>query len=125
MKELQTKDLLVVENDYFNRELIKRTLGNNFIYDIADEGREAIALAGNNLYKLVIIDIHLGAGMSGIDVMREIKKNPMYFLVPFIAMTAYVGQAEKKKFLDAGFNHYLPKPFNIKSLYELISSLIK
>lgn len=41
-----------------------------------------------NEYSIVLLDISLGKGASGIDVLRIIRENPKFKNIPVIAVTA-------------------------------------
>jgi CheY-like chemotaxis protein len=51
-------------------------------------------------------------GVDGFELLREIRRPWTGGSVPVIAVTALVAQAARTRILNAGFQVYLPKPFN-------------
>lgn len=70
---------------------------------------------------LLFLDIHLPDG-SGLEALPAIKKKCP--LLPVITISAYDNGMEKQKALKAGASHFLAKPFNVKSLDELLVNMI-
>lgn len=68
---------------------------------------------------LIILDIIL-PGMSGFDICQELRKINKFKEVPIIAFTSLSMISDKKIFVDAGFNDYIPKTLEINKLIEII-----
>ena len=68
---------------------------------------------------LIILDIIL-PGMSGFDICQELRKIDKFKEVPIIAFTSLSMISDKKIFVDAGFNDYLPKTLEINELIKII-----
>ena len=68
---------------------------------------------------LIILDIIL-PGMSGFDICRELRKIDKFKEVPIIAFTSLSMISDKKLFVDAGFNDYIPKTLEINKLIKII-----
>jgi len=66
---------------------------------------------------LLFLDIHLPDG-SGLDALPEIRKECP--TLPVITISAYDNGMEKQKALSAGATFFLPKPFSVKHVDELI-----
>lgn len=122
-KELQ--DVLVVENDDATRTIIKFYLKNICRVQFTERGEEAIALAKKNIYKAILMDISLGAGLSGIETTKQIRKIIGYENTPIVALTAHAMATDREVFLRAGCSHYLPKPFHRKDLVELMKNILR
>lgn len=134
LKSGQTKDaekislanfnILAAEDNKANQMLLKHMLNK---YDasitMAENGKEVIGLLKNNRYDLVLMDIQMPE-MDGYTAIRTIKKEKS-FNTPVIAMTAYVSEAEIQKCMQAGFDDYLPKPFEEQALLSVISKYHK
>ncbi len=119
-----TKKILIVDNDDVTREFIEVILKKTFFLDKCENGLEAIKLAKDNFYSIILMDIGLGSGMNGIDAAKEIKKIPRYQNIPIIALTAYAMKGDKENFLAEGLTHYISKPFLAKELLNLINEII-
>lgn len=118
------RKVLIVDNDDVTREFVEVILKKNFYIDKCDNGPDAIKLANDNSYSLILMDIGLGSGMNGIEAAKEIKKIPSYQNIPIIALTAYAMKGDKENFLSKGLTHYISKPFLAKELLSLINEII-
>ncbi|MFA7227802.1 MAG: PAS domain S-box protein [Melioribacteraceae bacterium] len=118
-------DVLLIEDNQLNVEVVQRFLSKMCRVSFAKDGKSAIEMAGNNDYALLMIDINLGHGMDGVQVLKEIKKLDGYKSKPVIALTGYASDANKKDFLSQGFTHYLAKPFEKKDLISIIERITK
>ena len=88
----------------------------------APEGLNAIK---NNLPHFVLSDINM-PGMNGFELLREIRAlgTAAGGNVPVIAMTALVTHLDRARILNAGFQAFLPKPFNPETLVEAVLTVI-
>lgn len=82
-------------------------------------------MAETNYYSLFLLDINLGRGMNGIDVLVEIRKMPKYADTPIIASTAYTMKGDKERLLKAGFDDYISKPYAMHEIILKIQQHIK
>lgn len=121
-KPASIKNLLIVENDSVTINILNHFLRNYYKIDITNNGTEAVDLASNNNYDLIIMDINLGKGADGITVTRIIKKMSKYKYVPIIAATAFAMEADRNEFLAAGCTDYISKPFTKNELLNIIST---
>ncbi len=69
---------------------------------------------------LLFLDIHLPDG-SGLDALPVIKKECP--TLPVITISAYDNGMEQQKALNAGATFFLPKPFSVKHVDELIGNI--
>ncbi|MBU3916049.1 response regulator [bacterium] len=109
----QNVKILVTEDNESNRELIKAAL-DDYQLDFAKSGEEAIILAFDNAYDLILMDIQL-PGMDGIRVMKQIRKNHGN-QVHIVALTAFAMNGDERKYLDLGFDDYISKPIDLELL---------
>jgi CheY-like chemotaxis protein len=58
--------------------------------------------------------------MNGFEALRELRK--FNNRIPVIAVTAYAMSGDRELTLEAGFNDYIAKPFEPKSITSLINS---
>lgn len=71
---------------------------------------------------VLFLDIHLPDG-SGLDILPQIKAD--YPDLPVISISAYDNGMEKQKALTSGAAHFLPKPFNVGELTEILFDMKK
>ena len=117
--------VLCVEDDFVNRSIMKLFLKNICIVDSAEDGVIALRLAAEKKYDLFLMDINLGGGMNGMEVVKEILKHKKYAGTPVVAVTAYAMGSDKTEFLQGGCTHYLSKPFQKSDIIELVNLALK
>jgi signal transduction histidine kinase len=113
------RHILVVEDDKTSYMLIKEFLRplNIEIHHVTD-GTDAVNfIRANPDTTLILMDLKLPF-MDGYDATKAIKLiNPK---IPIIAQTAYAMLGDKEKALNAGCDHYITKPLDLKKLQELV-----
>lgn len=110
--------ILVVEDHKMNQMITKKILEKNKIKcDIADNAIDAVKMAKDNHYDLILMDIHM-PGISGIEATQQIKEFKPE--MPIIALTAVTIDENLDKFYKAGFNEIIPKPFKTEEFFEKI-----
>jgi len=122
-KELRKK-ILIVEDDDISKKAMSLHLKNYYQIDSAKDGKEAIELFLQNDYQLILMDINLGIGKNGIEVMKEIRKTDKGKTIPVIAITAYANFGDRESFLSAGFDNYISKPYQPDDLLRNIMDTI-
>ncbi len=113
--------ILVTEDNLNNRELIKAAL-DDYGLEFAESGEEAITMASEKVYDLILMDIQLPE-MDGTEAMEQIRKNSDKH-IPIIALTAYAMKGDKEKYLESGFDEYISKPINIELLVNKIQDIL-
>ncbi len=78
--------------------------------EVAGTGEEALAKLGDATFDLVITDLALGRGISGMDVLREAKALRAETLV--VMITAHGSETIAVEAMKAGAEDYVPKPFD-------------
>lgn len=68
---------------------------------------------------LILLDILL-PGLSGIDVVRSLKQEPLTRHITTIAVTALASSEDRERILRAGFNDYISKPYMIEDLEDMV-----
>jgi hypothetical protein len=116
--------ILYVEDNQSNIDVVQHFLSHHYSLRYALEGAEAIALAQKESFDILLLDVNLGHGMDGIDVLHEIKKIPNCQHIPAIAVTGYASASHKHQFLARGFTSYLPKPFTKDELLACIEDVL-
>lgn len=116
--------VLYVEDDYSNRQVVKLFLKNICKVETAEDGEIALQLAAERKYDLILMDMNLGRGINGMEVVKELLKMPEYSGVPIVAVTAYAMAKDKAEFLNGGCTHYLSKPFDKKEFIDLITTVL-
>jgi PAS domain S-box-containing protein len=116
--------ILIAEDEYINY-LYLEALFENYPFKLlhAVNGDEAIKLAKNNSsIGLILMDMKMPK-INGLEATKEIRKSNK--TIPIIALTAYAFEEDKQKALNAGCNDYLTKPFDEKTLIEMVEKYRK
>ena len=120
--------LLVAEDNEANQELIKIILQKyGLTYDLASNGKEALALYKKNKYDLILMDEQMPV-MNGTEAVSKIidyeEKNGLKH-TPISALTANVVKGSKERGLLNGFDAFLGKPLVLKELERLFVTYLK
>jgi hypothetical protein len=115
--------ILLVEDNPLNIEVVERFLARAGEVTSVRTGELAVKAAKEKIFDLLLVDISLGHGIDGIEVLKQIRLIENYATVPAIALTGYVSETNKRRFQLAGFNGFLGKPFEKKELLNYISKM--
>ena len=85
----------------------------------AADGVNAIAQAEQLLPDLIVLDLEL-PGISGFEVARRLRKNPLTHDIPLIAATGYSHQRQLLMAREAGFDEVIVKPIDPDLLVDEI-----
>ncbi|HEV2829501.1 MAG TPA: response regulator [Pyrinomonadaceae bacterium] len=93
-------------------------------YDVstASSAQEAIALAREHHFDLVISDIGMPE-MNGYELAQALRSLPGYDAVPMVAVTGYSMFDDRSRSLTSGFNEHVTKPIDPRAFLELIEQL--
>ena len=114
--------ILVLEDNPDTRTLIGRRLSTYYEVEVVGTPEEALELARQNRYDLLLLDINLGTSMDGLDVLEVMRTLPLHGETPAIAVTAYAMPGDRERFLEAGFDGYLSKPFTKMQLFGALEA---
>ena len=122
---LDSKNILVVEDDSDIRELISFNLKNegHQVFE-AKDGEVGIDKARKKLPDLILLDLML-PGIQGLDVCRIIKSDQETKEIPIIMVTALGQEEDIVKGLETGADDYITKPFSIKVLIARVNAVLK
>lgn len=116
--------VLLVEDNIINQQVAMGFLSNLKLKpDLANNGKEALALMKSNTYDLVLMDVQMPE-MDGLEATQLIRKNENGSAknrVPIIAMTANAMEGDREACLVAGMDDYLAKPIRLDALKEMLS----
>jgi sigma-B regulation protein RsbU (phosphoserine phosphatase) len=108
----KTALILVVDDSEANRESLRRRLARHG-YDVVDaaDGPAALELIERRPFDLVLLDVMM-PGMSGLEVLEEIRKRRSPTDLPIIMATAQDESAAIVAALDRGASDYVTKPLD-------------
>ncbi|MCI0184078.1 MAG: response regulator transcription factor [Acidibacillus sp.] len=114
--------ILVVDDEERIRRLVRMYLErNNFLVDEAEDGTEALAMALESEYSLIILDLML-PGMDGRDVCAELRQ---YKDTPIIMLTAAGDESNRVHGFEVGADDYVVKPFSPRELVMRVKALLR
>ena len=117
--------ILLVEDEPEIREMLSFSLVRAGFDVIETESAEsALERLQGPPPKLLIIDWRL-PGMSGVDLVRRLRRDPVTAELPLIMLTARGEEADKLTGFDAGIDDYVVKPFSPKELIARVKSLLR
>jgi len=118
------KKILVVDDAASTRELIGYTL-KDAGYDItqANDGVEALEVAQNVIFDLVLTDINM-PNMDGISLVRYLRRLPGYQSTPILLSTIESGKSIKVLGKQAGATALIIKPMNREVLFKAVKRML-
>ncbi|MFI5348246.1 MAG: response regulator [Elusimicrobiota bacterium] len=116
--------ILIVDDEAAICDLIKEILApDKHDVSIASGGKEALELLRNKRLDLAIVDRNM-PGMSGIDVVQLIRRNPKTAKLKVLMCTAASMTKEIDEAFAAGADDYVLKPLNFASLVAKIAKTL-
>lgn len=119
--------VLLVEDNQANIFIISRYFEQwKLDFDVAESGLDALEMIRHKLYDIVLMDLQM-PGMNGFDTIRALRnmKSNAYRKLTVVALSASAFPALEAKLLEAGFDNYIPKPFDPEQLYSLLQSVAR
>ena len=112
--------LLAEDEAQLNRVILAALEHDGYQVDSVFNGQEALNLANQNTYNVIILDIMMPI-MTGLEALKEIRATGNTTHV--IMLTAMSEVDDKVTGLDAGADDYLTKPFSLKELLARLRSM--
>ena len=126
----QGRRILVVEDTPETQVLMKRILSAYHDVDLVGTSEAALQAAhgqralGEPAYDVILLDINLEGGASGLDLLPQLRQLPNYARTPIVATTAFALSGDRDRFLDAGFDAYVGKPFTRNQILDVIDQVL-
>jgi PAS domain S-box-containing protein len=90
----------------------------------APGAREALALLERERFDVLVSDIGM-PGMDGLSLMRAVRARPATADLPAVALTAFAMLPDRQAGLAAGFQRYVAKPIDVRSLGSAIRDVLR
>ncbi|MCR5515708.1 MAG: response regulator transcription factor [Lachnospira sp.] len=114
--------VLVVDDEKLIVKGLKFSLLQDYkTVDVAYDGEEALNLAKENNYDIILLDIMLPK-MDGLEVCQQIRE---FSDVPIIMLTAKGNDMDKILGLEYGADDYITKPFNILEVKARMKAILR
>ncbi|HQU41950.1 MAG TPA: response regulator, partial [Pirellulales bacterium] len=119
---LRGRSILVVEDNPFNRKLLRLTLSRaGAEVELAENGQVALDKARQHDFELVLMDVQMPL-MDGYAATARFRQ--FGYRGPIVALTAHALSAERDKCLAAGCDAFLSKPIDLDHLTEVVTQLL-
>jgi signal transduction histidine kinase/CheY-like chemotaxis protein len=117
--------LLYIEDNPANLKLVQEIV--RFRPDLrlvsAPDGHFGLSLARTQRPDVILMDLNL-PGLSGFEVLAQLRREPETARIPAIAVSANAMRADIERALAAGFTRYLTKPIDIGQFNEAIDGVL-
>jgi CheY-like chemotaxis protein len=116
--------VLVCDNEEVLRALVRAALAPGG-YEITEarDGDESVELARRLEPDLIVLDMMM-PGRSGLDVLREMRRDPDLREMRVLMLTARTQERDRGAAIAVGANRYLAKPFSPLQLVSLVEDLL-
>lgn len=118
------KTILVVDDQDELRLLISLSLQSLGRIVQAATGEAALACLAREQPDLIVLDIWLGHGISGLDVCAELRRDPRHATTKVILLSACGQQSDIAAGMQAGADLYVVKPFSPLELIAAVTDLL-
>ena len=119
-----TKKILVVDDEPFCLKILKKRLElHNYEVITACGGHEAIDKVSSDKPDLILLDMMLPV-ISGLEVCKNLKSNPVYSPIPIIICSANIELAEEIAGSDISADDYISKPVDWEELINKIQKYV-
>ena len=120
------KQVLVVEDNWLNRQLLVEILEEQYAVLEAGNGQEALDILEEHRdhVSLILLDVMMPE-MDGYTFLDRIKADESLALIPVIVTTQGTSEAEELEALSRGATDFVPKPYRPQIILHRVASLIK
>lgn len=118
---MQTKILVVEDDEDINRILKKYLEKEQYSVDSAFSGTEAKLLLSMNQYHLILLDLMI-PGITGEELIKEVRKNAQ---TPILVISAKIALEDKVNALKCGADDYMTKPFEREEVLARVEAILR
>lgn len=116
--------VLLVDDNRDMREYVRRLLSSRFEVTTAENGRQALEKANQQLPALVLSDVMMPE-MDGFQLLFALRENPATSAVPVVLLSARAGEESLIEGMMSGADDYVVKPFTARELLARVEAHIK
>ena len=120
---MKRKKIVIADDEYFIRLLVKRSLGAKYIVIEVGDGEETINIIRMEQPDLVLMDIVMPK-VDGYTACSQIKRDEATREIPVIMLTGVGYELNKKLALQIGADGYITKPFDLERLRGEVDTLL-
>jgi signal transduction histidine kinase/ActR/RegA family two-component response regulator len=125
-RTIERYTVLYVEDNEANMELVAQIIARrpDVRFMSATDATQGIALAREHLPDVILMDINLPGGVSGLQALRLLQADPRTAPIPVIALSANAVPREVEGALSAGFHAYITKPLKISVFVRALDAAL-
>src|ERR1700712_4152645 len=114
--------LLIVDDNLIERRVLAKSLGDQgFVLETATSGEQALIAIAARRFALILLDVRM-PGVSGMNVLREIRKTYSVSELPIIMATGCDSSDDVIEALSCGANDYVTKPIDLPILHMRVKT---
>ncbi len=118
------RTVLVVEDDFASRQYLLLLLKKlEYQSHAAETGEQALEMMKDKNADIMLLDIALGPGISGLELGATLKQEDRFQNVPMVAVTAF-SKDKLHTLHEAGFSDYMSKPYTIVQLKQMLEKYL-
>jgi signal transduction histidine kinase/ActR/RegA family two-component response regulator len=119
--KIQGARILLVDDNAFNAEVAADfLLGAGAVVTTCGNGKEAMELLNQHPFDCVLMDVQMPV-MSGVEAVRLMRADPLLRNVRVIGLTANASREDKARYLEAGMDDVIVKPFKYQTLFTTLA----
>ncbi len=123
-QKIETRTILVVDDDEIMRSALKRILENEgYKVLMAVDGLELSKVLETTRLDMILLDVNL-PWVDGYELCRLIKDHHSLKEVPLVLVSARKSKQDIQQGFDAGCNDYVTKPFDIDYMTGVINRML-
>jgi PAS domain S-box-containing protein len=114
--------ILIVDDNEDAADMLSMVLeARGYATRVAHDGPSALQAAEEFRPQTALLDIGLPV-MDGFELARRLRANPTFAGLRLVALTGYGQDTDRKRSQDAGFDHHLVKPIDVKSVVAILAT---
>jgi len=122
--QIEHYTVLIIDDNKEVLDVLHDVFSNNFTVILAKDGEEGLYLGQNMLPDIIISDINLPK-MSGIEICKLFKSDPLTNHIPILLITAQKDTETQQEAYLCGANDFIEKPFNTYNLKQKVVAILE
>lgn len=119
-----SKTIMTVDDSASVRQMVSFTLKNaGFSVIEAVDGKDALGKL-KGAVNMIVTDLNM-PNMDGIELIRNVRKNPSYKFIPIVMLTTESQASKKQEGKSAGATGWIVKPFKPDQLLSVVNKLLR
>ena len=117
--------ILIVDDAYINRELLKEMLSENYEILEAENGKEALDIVENEKHiNGILLDLVMPV-MDGFELLEELKKTDIMDKIPVMIISSEMTAQNENRCFNYGVFDFIGRPFKLQIVQKRVENMIK